>query len=108
RAFAQLYDSFVGDSFRVVNNKDVVARMPRATMGGISLDYQHAGRTVMVAEDPNEPAWIQGESPGECPLDENNPVEVLTKGKTEFLSGEIDFMKTLFTGKGIDHHMEHN
>ncbi|CAN0549541.1 unnamed protein product, partial [Ectocarpus sp. 12 AP-2014] len=48
KAFAELYDSFVGDSFRVVNNLDVVARMPRATMGGISLDYQHAGRTVMV------------------------------------------------------------
>lgn len=48
RAFAELYDSFVGDSFRVVNNLDVVARMPRATMGRISLDYQHAGRTVMV------------------------------------------------------------
>lgn len=48
RAFADLYDSFVGDSFRVVNNLDVVARMPRATMGGISLDYQHSGRTVMV------------------------------------------------------------
>ncbi|CAM9903125.1 unnamed protein product, partial [Ectocarpus fasciculatus] len=46
--FAELYDSFVGDSFRVVNNLDVVARMPRATMGGISLDYQHSGRTVMV------------------------------------------------------------
>lgn len=48
RAFAELYDSFVGDSFRVVNNLDVVARMPRATMGGISLDYKHSGRTVMV------------------------------------------------------------
>lgn len=40
---------------------DVVARMPRGTMGGISLDYCHSGRTVMVAEDPAEPPWIQGE-----------------------------------------------
>lgn len=30
-------------------------------MGGISLDYCHSGRTVMVAEDPSEPPWIQGE-----------------------------------------------
>ena len=59
--FAKLYDRYVGDSFRVVNNKDIVARLPRATMRGISLDYQHAGRTVMVAEDPAEPPWIQGE-----------------------------------------------
>ena len=61
RAFANLYNRLVGDSFRVVNNKDIVARMPRATMRGISLDYCHSGRTVMVAEDPAEPPWIQGE-----------------------------------------------
>lgn len=61
RAFAKLYDKFVGNSFRVVNNKDIVARLPRATMRGISLDYCHSGRTVMVAEDPAEPPWIQGE-----------------------------------------------
>ncbi|CAM9438289.1 unnamed protein product [Ectocarpus sp. 13 AM-2016] len=108
KAFAELYDSFVGDSFRVVNNLDVVARMPRATMGGISLDYQHAGRTVMVAEDPEEPPWIQGESGRECPLEETDPVMLLTQGNTDFFSAEIDFMKTLFSGKGIDHHMEHN
>ncbi|CAM9475443.1 unnamed protein product [Ectocarpus sp. 8 AP-2014] len=108
KAFAELYDSFVGDSFRVVNNLDVVARMPRATMGGISLDYQHSGRTVMVAEDPEEPPWIQGESGGECPLEETDPVMLLTQGNTDFFSAEIDFMKALFSGKGIDHHMEHN
>ena len=56
-----MYDSFVGDSFRVVNNMDVVARMPRGTMGRLLLDYRHAGRTVMVDEDPVEPAWIEGE-----------------------------------------------
>ncbi|CAM9892133.1 unnamed protein product, partial [Sphacelaria rigidula] len=60
-AFARLYDTYVGDSFRVVNNLDVVARMPRATMGGISLDYAHAGRTVMVSEDPEECPWIEGQ-----------------------------------------------
>ncbi|CAB1113920.1 unnamed protein product [Ectocarpus sp. CCAP 1310/34] len=108
KAFAELYDSFVGDSFRVVNNLDIVARMPRATMGGISLDYQHCGRTVMVAEDPEEPPWIQGESGGECPLEETDPVMLLTQGKTDFFSAEIDFMKALLSGKGIDHHMEYN
>lgn len=61
RAFAKLYDSFVGDSFRVVNNMDVVARMPRGTMGRILLDYRHAGRTVMVDDDPSQPAWVEGE-----------------------------------------------
>ncbi|CAN0111908.1 unnamed protein product [Ectocarpus sp. 12 AP-2014] len=108
KAFAKLYDSFVGDSFRVVNNLDVVARLPRATMGGISLDYRHAGRTVMVAEDPEEPPWIQGESGGECPLEETDPVMLLTQGNTDFFSAEIDFMKAILSGKGIDHHMEHN
>lgn len=33
---------------------------------------------------------------------------ILTTGKTDFFAAEIEFMKTLFTGKGIDHHMEHN
>lgn len=61
RAFARLYDSFVGDSFRVVNNLDVVARLPRAALSTIALDYSHAGRTVMVAEDPTEAPWIEDE-----------------------------------------------
>lgn len=61
RAFARLYDSYVGDSFRVVNDMDVVARLPRAAMGTIALDYCHAGRTVMVAEDPATPPWVEGE-----------------------------------------------
>ncbi|CAM9555140.1 unnamed protein product [Pylaiella littoralis] len=108
RAFAQLYDSYVGDSFRIVNNLDAVARMPRATMRGISLDYSHSGRTVMVAEDPEEAPWIQGESEGECPLEETDPIALLTKGNADFWSGEIDFMKALVSGKGIDHHTEFN
>lgn len=62
RAFAQLYDSFVGDSFRVVNDMDVVARLPRGMLRGIPLDYCHAGRTVMVVEDPAETPWIEGEA----------------------------------------------
>lgn len=40
---------------------DVVARMPRGTMGRILLDYRHAGRTVMVDDDPSQPAWVEGE-----------------------------------------------
>lgn len=45
----------------MVNDMDVVARLPRATMGGIALGYTHAGRTVMVSEDPKEAPWIEGE-----------------------------------------------
>ena len=33
---------------------------------------------------------------------------ILTTGKTDFFTAEIEFMKTLFSGKGIDHHMEQN
>lgn len=40
---------------------DVVARLPRAALGTIALDYCHAGRTVMVSEDPSEAPWIEGE-----------------------------------------------
>lgn len=57
----RLYDSYVGDSFRVVNNMDVVARLPRTTIGGRALGYAHAGRTVMVSKDPKEAPWIEGE-----------------------------------------------
>ncbi|CAN0263726.1 unnamed protein product [Laminaria digitata] len=108
RAFAKLYDRFVGDSFRVVNNKDIVARLPRATMRGISLDYRHSGRTVMVAEDPAEPPWIQGQSDGGCPLDDSGPGSLFTKVSTDFFDEEVKMMQALFSGEGIDHHMEMN
>ena len=32
----------------------------------------------------------------------------MTTGKTDFFTAEIEFMKTLFSGEGIDHHMEQN
>lgn len=48
------------------------------------------------------------QSAGECPLEEIDPVAILTTGKTDFFTAEIEFMKNLFSGKGIDHHMEQN
>ncbi|CAN0253869.1 unnamed protein product, partial [Discosporangium mesarthrocarpum] len=60
-AFVDLYDSLVGDSFRVVNDLDVVARLPRGRRASRVIDYEHAGCTVMVDEKASATLWVEGE-----------------------------------------------
>ena len=42
------YDRLVPDSYRVVNNLDIVARIPRSSKANCLLQYEHVGKTVMV------------------------------------------------------------
>ena len=48
--FARLYDQIVPHCFRVVNQRDVVARLPRSSKSGFLVRYEHAGRTVLINE----------------------------------------------------------
>ena len=69
-----MFDEFITDSYRIVNNKDIVPRIPRSSKTNRFLQYEHVGRTVMISEGVeggddtqlgSEPAllWVQGESP---------------------------------------------
>ena len=65
-AFAALFDQLVPDSFRVVNNLDVVARIPRSGKANRLLQYEHVGRTALVddaaAARGQARLWVQGEA----------------------------------------------
>ena len=47
-------------------------------------------------------------SDGGCPLDDTGPGSLFTKGSTDFFDEEVKMMQALFSGEGIDHHMEMN
>lgn len=47
-------------------------------------------------------------SDGGCPLDEIGPGSLFTKESTDFFDEEVKLMQALFSGEGIDHHMEMN
>ena len=67
-----LDDGKINQAYRIVNDRDVVARMPR-TMYTLSVDYDHCGQTVLVKEPTQEHTdevlWIEGESDDQdCPV----------------------------------------
>jgi len=79
---AHFNEVFTGkEAFRIVNDRDIVARMPRhAKSAGMVLDYEHVGRTVLVAEevaaaDATDGFWVEGSSPtAVCPLRDGSPL----------------------------------
>ena len=81
-AFCAYFDAAFGDAcFRVVNDRDVVPRLPRgAGAAGAVLDYEHVGRTVFIADRDEEADgfngfWIEGTSDGAtCPLRDVSPL----------------------------------
>eukprot|EP00288_Rhodomonas_lens_P019108 CAMPEP_0177716546 /NCGR_PEP_ID=MMETSP0484_2-20121128/14565_1 /TAXON_ID=354590 /ORGANISM="Rhodomonas lens, Strain RHODO" /LENGTH=731 /DNA_ID=CAMNT_0019228579 /DNA_START=330 /DNA_END=2525 /DNA_ORIENTATION=+ len=78
-AFAEYFDSFGMEAFRVVNGADIVPRMPRhSSSAGAVLDYEHVGNTVLIEEIPQKVQkgfWVEGESPTSvCPLRDVSPL----------------------------------
>ena len=95
-AFAAYFESlFVGrEVFRIVNDRDIVARLPRSgNAAGAVVDYEHVGKTVLIAEEQPEPPpreaagadggdggafggfWVEGESDeAACPLRDVSPL----------------------------------
>ena len=75
--FVSWFNEVVGcdNCFRVVNDRDVVPRLPRGSnAAGAVLDYEHVGRTVLIAEksaeaDGFDGFWVEGTSDeAVCPL----------------------------------------
>jgi hypothetical protein len=48
------------EAYRIVNEWDVIARFPRSHNASF-LDYDHAGRTVLLAQpEPGKDIWVSG------------------------------------------------
>jgi len=81
-AFCAYFDETFGSAaFRIVNDRDVVPRLPRTGNAAVGvLDYEHVGRTVLVAEreaeaDGFDGFWVEGSSDAEaCPLRDVSPL----------------------------------
>jgi hypothetical protein len=79
KLFAKRFDGLlkagkIDQAYRIVNDQDLVARLPR-TMYTLSIDYDHCGSTALVIEEPTKESgagpvlWIEGESDDkECPV----------------------------------------
>jgi hypothetical protein len=75
-AFAEAYDRANGDSYRLVNEFDVIARFPRSRNASL-FHYDHVGRTVLLdvtSAKGRTPVWIEGVDPGPCPLRDVAPL----------------------------------
>jgi hypothetical protein len=105
KAFVDLYNSLNGDSFRIVNDQDIVARMPRTVQQ--VLDYDHVGRTVVMDLDGRSGRiWVEGVSKGECPIRESNKSQVDLDRGTSFFDKEVKLLNSLLSGESLAHHLE--
>jgi hypothetical protein len=89
RYFEQL---FAGrEAFRIVNDRDIVPRLPRHgnALGNTVLDYEHVGRTVLIADKADaaegfDGFWVEGTSDeAVCPLRDVSPIS------NPFTSGNV-------------------
>jgi len=110
KEFTEKFDSLVGngidEAYRIVNGKDVVARLPRTVnaLNLVSIGYEHCAPTVLISlpeavgdgDDGNSDVvetetkpllWIEGQSEGSCPVrDGSMLIDPLAQGS---LIGDI-------------------
>eukprot|EP00180_Rhodochaete_pulchella_P001459 Plantae.Rhodophyta-Rhodochaete_pulchella.ctg22730.p1 GENE.Plantae.Rhodophyta-Rhodochaete_pulchella.ctg22730~~Plantae.Rhodophyta-Rhodochaete_pulchella.ctg22730.p1 ORF type:complete len:595 (+),score=98.16 Plantae.Rhodophyta-Rhodochaete_pulchella.ctg22730:137-1786(+) len=90
-AFANLANETVPECYRVVNDADVVARMPRS-------DFHHSGRTVLVGK--NREVWVDEEG------EEVRALQNRWSSLDELWEAEREIMQSLVSGRSLDDHME--
>jgi len=100
--FVSKYNRLVPESFRVVNDADVFARLPRnkgiGSVPGLT-NYYHVGRTVLTSPERTS-AWIEGESGGKDPMKDR------WEDLSDLLDAEVALMKTLLDGRSWQDHVE--
>ncbi|KAK4530730.1 hypothetical protein CCYA_CCYA05G1587 [Cyanidiococcus yangmingshanensis] len=92
--FARTFNELVPDAYRVVNDADVVARLPRT----LSFDYHHIGSTVLVNADGK--LWIEGQSSGKDPLKER------WSSLEDLIRLEQRAFESIFNNEALLHHLE--
>jgi hypothetical protein len=101
--FVRRFNRLVPHTFRVVNDADVIVRLPRNKgVGAVpgAGNYYHVGRTVLISPESRFPVWVEGESPGEDPLSER------WDSLSDLLAAEVRLMQTLVDGRGFVQHVE--
>ncbi|GJQ12718.1 hypothetical protein GpartN1_g4509.t1 [Galdieria partita] len=92
--FVNIYNQLVPHSFRVVNDTDIIARIPRSQ----NFEYYHVGNTVLINQQGE--LWTQGQSGEEDPLDDN------WSSLQEMLEAEWSLLNSLSKGMSLEHHLE--
>lgn len=73
-------DESVSAFYRIVNKEDIVARLPRSSRINRLVQYEHVGKTVLVDDlAEGEKIWVEGVSPGVCPLQDLSPFSATNK-----------------------------
>ena len=99
--FASRYNQLVSASFRVVNDSDIVVRMPKSIGARPCERYRHTGRTVLV-NDQGE-IWVEGES--DCDKMADPFRERYTDGN-KLVEYEREMWNKLVSGQSLKHHCE--
>lgn len=104
--FARRFNELVPNAFRVVNDADVIPRLPNSIRGEERLyKYHHAGRTVIVNDDGE--IWVEGIHDEE--LKEDEGVGWSWRGGQEALQELVKFENTplpeVMSGKAVKQHM---
>ncbi|EME30942.1 Lipase ZK262.3 [Galdieria sulphuraria] len=92
--FVNIYNQLVPHSFRVVNDTDIIARIPRSQ----NFEYYHVGHTVLINQRGE--IWTQSHSREEDPLDDN------WSSLQEMLEAEWSLLNSLSKGISLEHHLE--
>lgn len=111
--FARQYNELVRNSFRIVNDSDVVVRMPKSIGARPCERYQHVGRTVLVNEVGE--LWVEGddgENSGEVEGDGAryrqsvmDPFRERYTDARKLLEYEQEMWRQLVSGRSLRHHM---
>ncbi|PXF40912.1 Lipase [Gracilariopsis chorda] len=104
--FARMYNDLVPNSFRVINDTDIISRMPRSVSGEKISKYKHSGRTVLVNRQGEY--WIEGVN--ESVLQKGRSVfDVIQErycNASDMLEVEQKLWDDLLSGRSVQHHME--
>ena len=92
--FVQMFNQLVPEAFRVVNDADVVASVPRSRL----MNYHHVGRTALVSSSSS--VWVEGESAGSDPLKER------WAELSQLVDAEISLLQGIVNGNSLEDHME--
>lgn len=101
--FARRYNKLVKNSFRVVNDSDVVVRMPKSIGERNCERYHHVGRTVLINEDGA--MWVEGEEVEEMRNRVLDPLRERYSDATKLLEHEREMWDQLVSGRLLQNHM---
>ncbi|KAG5176703.1 hypothetical protein JKP88DRAFT_227518 [Tribonema minus] len=103
KAFVELYNQLNGDSFRLVNNLDIVTSLPRQALASMLAEYDHVGRTVVVDHEgvPGN-VWVEGIDEGECPV----RLRDAARAQKGLIETEMALLQSIVAGEAVSQHLE--